>query len=77
VKKLGQNEVYEYLKNQRKAGNEEYYTARQLGKILDYGSLNCIRHLNKLHEYGFVEKKVLWGMCYAFRIKAKEAKKKN
>jgi hypothetical protein len=67
---MGQQEVYELLKNRRLSGDDRYFTIREIkGMLLDKDSeTNGIpyvsRALERLWYWGIVEKK-----NYAFRLR--------
>lgn len=67
---MGQQEVYELLKNKRLSGDDRFFSISDVRKIAmsnhsDTNSLETIsRSLGRLHFWGLLERK---NYCYRFR----------
>jgi len=78
---MGQSDVYEWLRNQRLSGNNEYFSVKQVVDNLHCQNGNSgtnvrsvWKQLRSLDKFGYIETVVGWPSY--FRVKSKFVKKK-
>lgn len=73
---MGQQEIIFFLQQQRKMGNDQYFSPKEIKKEFNVNMIAIRRQLLKLFEYGFLEVKAknIWHRNY--RLKYKYVNKK-
>jgi hypothetical protein len=73
-----QIEVFDFLKEQRKNGNEDFWTPKQVYNNMNFDSKPLLgrvsRALWRLESYGYLEvntEKMIYGHSRAYRVKLK------
>jgi Fic family protein len=71
---MGQDEIYQLLKNKRLGGSNEYYSAREISTATGCKLNNVHDDLTRLRIYGFLELRIRGNkykriICSEYRLK--------
>jgi len=71
VVRLGQNEIFDFLKNQYLSGNKEHFSIRQISDKLKLHYPTTSKQVVRLYAWGYLDIKVKERWKREYRIKKK------